>query len=197
MSTAKHLINVLFLGALCASLGLVCGTNVLTPRVAALEAIANEQLVVVDAIATVLGAAMDANDIYSGLYGRVNVVLDVEGLPLLPVHVDRDSVVGTEYVVYFESADCSDDPIFNGATDPILPKTLVVSDGATVFYSDPSAEAQEMQWVSQVSSSGTCGPTCWPPGCTGSGLGLRGFRASLEPFTPPYSVVTRGELAAP
>jgi hypothetical protein len=165
--------------------------------------VANEQLVVVDAAGTVLGALVNAGAAYTsftsiGEMGPGTIVLDVEGLPLLPVHVRRNVLAGTYPDVYFASSDCTGTPLFfiNGNSQdyraPILPLTLVPS-GGTIFYSDADAAPQNVVVHSRMDWRGECGYLATP----GSFTGVPGFRASIQPFRPPYAVATRGELASP
>lgn len=181
---------------------LLCGgRSLLADRVAALEAVVNEQLVVVDANGTVLGAVFDAQDWENagGTQGGTGtVVLDLESLPLLPVHVKRSSIFGTRSYVVFASPDCSGDPFFEanpgGYGSPVLPYTMVVGQGASlIFYSDVDAQPQTLTpSVSTMDWRGVCFPNN-----PNTFVAVRGARASLQPFAPPYAVLTRGELVSP
>ncbi len=178
---------------------LLGGRSLLAERVAVLETVVNEQLVVVDANGTVVGAlvnGMDADDY--GSADRPNpgtVALDVEGFPLLAVHVWRNTLSGAGRAVYFASGDCTGTPFFNSEVPgqysaPVLPTTIVVGQGETIFYSDVDASPQ-LATVRSFTQLGVCYLT------NDTRHYVAGFRASLQPFTPPYSVVTRGELVSP
>lgn len=172
------------------------GRSLLAERVAALEAVVNEQPVVVDANGTLLGPAIHAWDSVGGFVGsgKLNVVLEGDGLPPLPLWASRDYLVGTHDSLRFTSSDCSGEPYFEFyGTRGLLPFTMVLRDGSgeTVFYSDAGADPLQLVIRSIMNP---------PVGCSAyssTELVVPGFRPSLQPFTPPYSVVTRGELASP
>lgn len=197
-----HLAAVVGCAALVPYSILLCGgRSLLAERVAALEAVVNEQLVVVDANGSVLGAlvnGMDANDY--GSADRLNsgtVALDLEGFPLLPVHVRRNELSGSAAAVWFTSSDCTGTPLFHSEVSgqysaPVLAATIVIGQGETIFYSDLDASPQVVTTHSDLTSAFGCRSNT-----QSASPFVPGFRASLQRFTPPYSVVTRGELASP
>ena len=175
---------------------LLCGgRSLLAERVAALEAVVNEQLVVVDANGTPIGALADVPVSTGEFSGPGNVVLDLDGLPLLPVHVVRDHILGTDHFVWFAFDDCSGPPLFPDGGPLLLPRTMVFDEGGTLFYSDVGTDPQDTV-VGSYRDLGSNVVACEDTGTNLSRSVLPGFRASLQPFIPPYAVVTRGELAA-
>jgi hypothetical protein len=123
------------------------------------------------------------------------VVLTVEGLPPIPLWVETDALRGSDTGIYFPSTDCSGDPFFLftfSPAGPFLPLTFFVEQTGTIVYSETNATPQEIVVHSLLEE----------PGCSQLDAvtisSVPGFQAPpLQPFTPPFAVVTRGELGAP
>lgn len=199
----RHTLAAVLAGTLVpTNVALVCAAkSYLEVRVEALEAISNAEPVVVDANGVILGALVDTMDGseegYSPTGAVGTVLLDIEGAPLLPVHVRRTLVRGTSRFIYFQSTDCSGDPLFAVIYEtypysaPVVPFTFV--DEETVYYSDRDAPRQLLAFESYKDSG--AGNVCQSSG--GTYNMVAGVRASLpSPMVPPFDVVTRADLAA-
>jgi hypothetical protein len=169
--------------------------DALEAEVAELRADSDRQPVVVDANGDVLGDLVAPHDsvAWNQIYGIGTVLLHVSGAPLLPVHLRREHLVGTVETIFFASSDCSGAPLFRFSAPepflPILPATFVLGQGETIFYSDVDAEpSRELTVGSELR---------YPEQCVATQSGafmVLGFRRTSDPFTPPFEVVTRGDL---
>ena len=161
----------------------------LANRSAAVEAELNEQLVVIDANDLEVGSArIDGANL-------VAVTIGGMGLPVGRVSIGETKVFGRNSDLYFISNDCSGVAFLKPGNDvrSILASTYAVWGGSQAFIATSASHSDStaLNYSSYSVEDGRC-------------VNIPGT-ADLIPaepilgwnFTPPFQVVTRGDLVAP
>ena len=175
------------LGALLASVLFVpppiSAGNPLLQRIEALEAELNKQPVVIDATGLEVGTSL------SGV-GTVTFAFD--GVPVFRLDLSRFALHGQKNL-FFESADCSGSPLMEPTNVNLLFPSAYSNVVTGKTYIAETTGGVTVSTGSQLLNSGECRASA----------GTRTVTPNVVPvpqmeglFTPPFQVVTRGDLIA-
>ena len=167
----------------------------LQEQVDALRSQLDELPVLVDGNGTIVGAVVGVSG--NSLGPDAVVQIDLDGLPLFQIHVTKDQINSGQRSIWFESDNCTGELLTSAGTST---RANAVWGAATVhpsegpdrlFYvTDASAGSRFAFVSSQLGDSSTC-----VPGGTHSDDWFVATPVDLDSMlTPPFQVVTRGEL---
>jgi hypothetical protein len=165
--------------------------NNLAARVAQLEALVAEQQADLNKQPVVI----DANGVEVGIYvdglTSAGVHFDLEGISRFGLRVHPDKLSGQASRLFFESDDCSGTGFMEPVGTGILPRAFHIEDGSgRTFLS--TGEVVTINERSQLDKLAVCQAA----GSDGTPV-LETVRIpEIEDFTPPFQVVTRGDLLA-
>ena len=161
-----------------------------------LQAEVDQLPLVLDASGALVGPVVGA-ETQSLPAHRAVVQLDLEGLPLFTVSVERGQIVVGSGSVFFESGDCTGDALAlagdDGRPNALWGTAIVIGDDSsrTFYVTDPSEQPVTVDLLSGLHSGGRCAPITITEGT------VLAAAVDLDSmFVPPFRIVARGELAA-
>ena len=175
-----------FLATLTIFSGRTRGTGFLAARVAALEAELNRQPVVIDANGEEVGSVVSALS-----YVGTSVLFDIEGVPLFVMGVARDGFLPDFSTLVFESIDCTGQPLVLSPGRPHAPTVRFEATGEVWVGAGFQAGDERQVMTGSKRTNGSCGLEQQPRTVVDAIL-----VPEVQAFTPPFEVVTRGDLLA-
>jgi len=164
----------------------------LQAQVNALKTFQNEEPVVIDGSGQVVGRVIGVFERNSPFAVDPWVQIDLEELPLFAVPIARSGVLGNDALISFESGNCTGQAWLKPTETPWGNVVALVDSqhNRTFYVTDASDVPQPIFVLSQLRNDEECTPADF------NAQAVQLTPIDLDSmFTPPFLVVTRGDLS--